>query len=63
MQTGLRKPQPRSYHNPCCKLNKEQVDYIKNFYIPYDKEYGSRALARKFNVTHYVILRAYNYKE
>ena len=63
VQNGLRKPQPCSYHNSCCKLNKEQVDYIKKFYTPYDKEYGSRALARKFDVTHNVILRAYNYKE
>ena len=63
MENGLRKPQPRSYHNSCCKLTKEQVDYIKNFYIPYDNEFGSRALARKFNVTHHVILRAYHHQE
>ena len=63
MQNGLIKPPPRSYHHPYCKLNKEQIDYIKKVYIPYDKEYGSRALARKFNVTHFTILRAYNYKE
>lgn len=63
IQNGLIKPPPRSYHHPYCKLNKEQVDYIKKVYVPYDKEYGSRALARKFNVMHDVILRAYNYKE
>ena len=63
IQNGLYKSPPRGYHNPCCKFTKEQVDYIKKVYIPYDKEYGSRALARKFNVTHYAILKAYNYKE
>lgn len=63
IQNGLIKPPPRSYHHPYCKLNKEQVDYIKKVYVPYDKEYGSRALARKFNVTHDAILKAYNYKE
>jgi len=37
--------------HPNHKLNKEQVQYIKKNYIPRDKEYGARALARKFNVT------------
>lgn len=32
------------------KLNKEQVKYIREVYIPADSEYGARALARKFNV-------------
>jgi uncharacterized cupredoxin-like copper-binding protein len=38
-------------NHPKCKLNKKQVEYIKINYIPGHKEYGMRALARKFNVS------------
>lgn len=32
------------------KLNQEQVDYIRKHYKKYDKEFGGRALAKKFGV-------------
>lgn len=60
---GLQKPLPRCYHSKFSKLTKEDVDYIKKVYKPYDKEFGSRALARKFNVDHGAIIKAYNYQE
>lgn len=37
--------------HPNHKLTEEQVKYIKENYKPRDKEYGARALARKFNVS------------
>ena len=32
------------------KLNDDAVQYIREHYIPYDKEFGTRGLGRKFNV-------------
>lgn len=40
---------------PKRKLTNEQVKYIRNNYISGDKEFGGRALARKFNVDKNVI--------
>jgi hypothetical protein len=40
------------------KLKKEERNYIKENYKAYSKEFGSRALAGKFNVDHMQILRA-----
>ena len=37
------------------KLTQEQVNWIRNNYIPRDKDFGCRALAKKFNVSHVVI--------
>ena len=34
------------------KLTKKDVEYIRKNYIPFDKEFGCRPLARKFNVAH-----------
>lgn len=42
--------------NQSSKLNIEDVIYIRENYKPYDSEYGSRALGRKFNVDHRIIL-------
>lgn len=39
------------------KLTEEQVKYIRNNYIPRDKELGSHALGRRFNVAHSTISR------
>lgn len=39
------------------KFNSKMVEYIKNNYIPYDKEFGTRGLGRKFNVSHKTIVR------
>ena len=61
IDTGLFEVSPCSYHNKLSKLTKEQCEYIYNVYIPYDLEFGSRALGRKFGVSHDVILKTYNY--
>lgn len=37
------------------KLSNKQVEYIRNNYIPGDKEFGCRALSRKFNMHHKTI--------
>jgi hypothetical protein len=41
--------------NPCAKLTKEDVMYIREYYMPYDSMYGARALGRKFGVNKNVI--------
>lgn len=33
------------------KLTQADVDYIRSVYVKYDKEFGGRALANRFNVT------------
>ena len=38
------------------RLSQADVLYIKNHYIPRDKQFGSRGLAKKFNCSHNVIL-------
>lgn len=42
------------------KLNENDAKYIRQYYISGDKEFGSRALARKFNVSHTVVSRIVN---
>ena len=39
----------------CRKLTDEEVEYIRNNYKPNDREFGCRALSRKFNVCHATI--------
>lgn len=39
------------------KLTDEQVRYIRENYIPRDAEFGARALSRKFNVNHKLIVQ------
>ncbi len=39
------------------KLTNEQVTYIRKVYKKYDKEFGSRSLAKKFEVSPSVVLR------
>lgn len=39
-------------------LSNEDVDYIRLHYIPKDRTYGTRGLARAFNVSHTTIRRA-----
>ena len=45
--TGLRNPKP---YRPNSKLTEKQVRWIRKNYIPYSKEFGAAALARKFNM-------------
>lgn len=42
------------------KLTNEQVDYIRKHYIPRDREFGARALGRKFGISHSHILEIIN---
>lgn len=44
------------------KLSNEQVKYIRDNYIPNDREFGGRALARKFNINHKTIYDIINFK-
>lgn len=44
------------------RLTDDQAEYIRNNYIPYDKEFGSRALGRKFGITHVSIMDVLNNK-
>ena len=37
------------------KLTDEQVRYIRNNYVPRSKEFGKRALAKKFNIDYSTI--------
>ena len=46
--------------NHIAKLTKNDVLYIRECYIPKDKEYGARPLARKFNIDHTCILDIIN---
>lgn len=46
----------RGVTSPKSKLNEEDVKFIRNKYIPFDKDYGSRALARRFKMSHGTLL-------
>lgn len=52
----------RGKDSPSAKLTQDDVDYIREHYIPYDKEFGTRGLARKFGVTHVPIVDILNGK-
>lgn len=54
MKIGLNKV--KGEYNGNSKLTKNDVQYIKENYIPYNREYGTRALARKFNVSKTTII-------
>lgn len=43
------------YENERSKLTKEDVEWIRNNYIPFDKNFGCRKLAKKFKVSHVVV--------
>jgi hypothetical protein len=52
--------------NPMRKLNEEQVQYIRENYIQHDRHFGSRALARQFDVDRTVvnyIIKGRTYKD
>lgn len=46
---------PKGVESPLSKLNDEQVEFIRENYKPKCKVNGCRALAKKFNVSHYVV--------
>lgn len=51
----------RHYGTPR-KLTADDVRYIRANYKPGDKEYGARALSKKFNLSHSEISKAARYK-
>ena len=44
-------------HNSSAKLSDIDILTIRKLYVPYDKVFGCRALAAKYNVTHSTITR------
>lgn len=59
--TGLISTPLKGVDNPLCKLTTEDLEYIKKVYKPHCRKYGSRALARKFSISHSQILRHIEY--
>ena len=51
---GLKKPLSGE-ENGHTKLTKEDVAFIREHYIPGDKEFGAKALAKRFGVAHQTI--------
>lgn len=49
-------------NNYISKLSQEDVEYIRKNYIPRDKDFGTRALGRKFNVHHSTIMSVLKYE-
>jgi hypothetical protein len=48
-RNGLQKPSKGENHGRC-KLNKEDIKYIRQNYIPYHKQFGTKGLSKKYNV-------------
>jgi len=46
----------RGEDHPSSKLTNKQVEWIRKNYIPRDKQFGTRGLGRKFNVSHDTII-------
>lgn len=44
-------------------LSEDDINYIKKSYIPYDREFGARAIGKKIGVTHHIIIKAFNYMD
>ena len=44
------------FESPHAKLTREDVDYIRDYFVPRDKVFGARALGRKFGVAHSTIM-------
>ena len=56
-ETGLQKIEKHSGVNgSSSKLTEEDVIFIRENYIPYDKIFGSRALGKLFNIGHNAII-------
>lgn len=55
---GLYNPEKtRGENNVQAKLTQKDVDNIRSNYIPYSREYGTRALGRKYGVSKTTIIR------
>lgn len=61
IQNGLFKISSGENHG-AAKLKREDVNFIRLHYIPRDRQYGARALARMFNVHHSVVSDIINNK-
>lgn len=61
-QTGLH-VKLRGADSPNASLTESDVAYIRENYVPYSSEFGGRALARQFGVSHTVISRVVNGKK
>lgn len=48
--------------NPNAKLTRNQVKAIRSEYVPYSQQYGSNALAKKYNVSNVTITNIVNHK-
>lgn len=48
--------------NPNAKLTREQIKTIRTEYVPYSQQYGSNALAKKYNVSNVTITNIVNHK-
>ena len=59
-KTGLLHPLSGVDSNSA-KFTKEDILYIRENYIAYDNEYGTRALGKKFNVNHETIRNIIHY--
>lgn len=57
--SAIRKNVPHRY---CRKLSDDQVEYVRSCYIPRDKNFGARALGRRFGVSHKTIVDVLNGK-
>lgn len=60
LKAGTLGKEPKPKSKPHLKLTKEQADYILANFIPKHKEFGSRALGRKFNISHNVVMSVVN---
>lgn len=45
----------KGMRNARCKLSEQDVRFIKENYVPRDKEYGAQALSKRFGVAHQTI--------
>lgn len=57
---GCRRRCSSGFDNPKKSLSRKEEAYIKQVYVPRCRDFGSRALARKFRVHHTTILKAVN---
>lgn len=53
---------PKGVKNKLSKFTLEEVEYIRSVYVPRSREFGCRALAKKFNVHHSTIEDIVNMK-
>lgn len=52
----------RGENSSSAKLTQDDVIYIRKYYVPRDKHFGTRALGRKFNVNHSTIMSILKYE-